>query len=90
MQIAKIVKSNSHIDYVGRVIDELDAANPPKAEDYGFATFVSIYLENNSEIIGVIYNSMLMNPDYANYGPRLSPKPELGTFSPDYLNEQGF
>jgi hypothetical protein len=33
---------------------------------------------------------MLVNPEYANYGPRLSPKPELGSFSPDYLNEQGF
>lgn len=90
MKIAKIVKSNSHIDYVGRVIDSLDVEHPPKSEDFGFANFVSLPLENDSEIIGVIYNSMLINPEYANYGPRLSPKPELGNFSPDYLNEQGF
>lgn len=90
MKIAKIVKSNSHIDYVGRVIDELDVADPPSSEDFGFANFVRLPLENDSEIIGVIYNSMLVNPEYANYGPRLSPKPELGSFSPDYLNEQGF
>ena len=89
MKIAKIVKSNSHVDYVGRVIDSLDAAEPPAAEDYGFAQFVSLPLENKEEIVGVIYNSILINPDYANYGPRLSPKPELGGFSPDYLNEQG-
>ncbi len=89
MKIAKIVKSNSHIDYVGRVIDSLDAENPPSDEDYGFAQFVSLPLENE-EIIGVIYNSMLVNPEYASYGPRLSPKPELGNFSPDYINEQGF
>ncbi|HEX8250582.1 MAG TPA: hypothetical protein VF599_20580 [Pyrinomonadaceae bacterium] len=89
MKIAKIVKSNSHVDYVGRVIDSLDAAEPPAAEDYGFAQFVSLPLENREEIVGVIYNSILINPDYANYGPRLSPKPELGGFSPDYLNEQG-
>jgi hypothetical protein len=38
----------------------------------------------------VIYDSILLNPEYANYGPRLSPKPELAAFSPDYLNEQGF
>jgi hypothetical protein len=31
----------------------------------------------------------LVNPEYANFGPRLSPKPELSSFSPDYLNEQG-
>ena len=90
MKIAKIIKSNSHIDYVGRVIDELDAENPPTAEDYGFAQFVNLPLSENENIVGVIYNSILLNPDYANFGPRLSPKPELGSFSPDYLNEQGF
>jgi hypothetical protein len=89
MKIAKIIKSNSHIDYVGRVIDSLDAAEPPKSEDFGFANFVSLPLENEKEIIGIIYNSILINPEYANFGPRLSPKPELGNFSPDYLNEQG-
>jgi hypothetical protein len=90
MKIAKIVSSNSHIDYVGRVIDSLDVGEPPSSEDYGFAQFVSLPLEDKTEIVGVIYNSMLVNPDYASYGPRLSPKPELGSFSPDYLNEQGF
>jgi hypothetical protein len=90
MKIAKIVKSNSHIDYVGRVIDSLDVADPPLSEDFAFADFVSLPQENGSEIIGVIYNSMLINPEYANFGPRLSPKPDLGNFSPDYLNEQGF
>lgn len=89
MKIAKIVSSNSHIDYVGRVIDELDSDAPPSAEDFGFAQFVRLPLDNR-EIVGVIYNSMLVNPEYASYGPRLSPKPELGNFSPDYLNEQGF
>lgn len=90
MKIAKIIKSNSHIDYIGRVIDELDAEDPPSAEDYGFAQFVNLPISESENIVGVIYNSILLNPDYANFGPRLSPKPELGNFSPDYLNEQGF
>lgn len=90
MKIAKIVSSNSHIDYVGRVIDSLDAAEPPTDEDYGFAQFVSLPIAEKEEIVGVIYDSILVNPDYSNFGPRLSPKPELGSFSPDYLNEQGF
>jgi hypothetical protein len=89
MKIAKIIKSNSHIDYVAQIIDELDSATPPKSEDYGFAQFVNLPSETE-EIVGVIYNSILINPDYASFGPRLSPKPELGSFSPDYLNEQGF
>ena len=90
MKIARIVSSNSHIDYVARVIDSLDVAEPPGAEDYGFAQFVKLPFEDETEIIGVIYDSILVNPEYSNYGPRLSPKPELSSFSPDYLNEQGF
>jgi hypothetical protein len=89
MKIAKIVSSNSHIDYVARVIDSLDAAEPPAADDFGFAQFVRLPVDEDAEIIGVIYDSILVNPEYSNFGPRLSPKPELGNFSPDYLNEQG-
>ncbi|MBD0325752.1 MAG: hypothetical protein ICV68_04940 [Pyrinomonadaceae bacterium] len=88
MKLAKIVKSNSHVDYVGRVIDALDADEPPASADYGFAQFVSMPLDDE-EVIGVIYNSLLANPDYGNYGPRLSPLPDLSILSPDYLNEQG-
>jgi hypothetical protein len=89
MKIARIVSSNSHLDYVGRVIDELDSNQPPNADDYGFAQFVKIKIADETSIIGVIYDSILINPEYANFGPRLSSKPELSSFSPDYLNEQG-
>src|SRR5919202_1658961 len=88
VRLAKIVKSNSHVDYVGRVIDALDADEPPAASDYGFAQFVSIPLDD-LDIVGVIYNSQLANPDYGNFGPRLSPASDLSVLSPDYLNEQG-
>lgn len=88
IRIAKIVKSNSHVDYVGRVIDVLDADEPPSASDYGFAQFVSMPLAE-MEVIGIIYNSLLANPEYGNYGPRLSPLTDLSVLSPDYLNEQG-
>ena len=88
VKIAKIVKSNSHVDYVGRVVDKLDADAPPAPADFGFAQFVSIPLDGQ-EIVGIIYNSLLANPDYGNYGPRLSPAAELSILSPDYLNEQG-
>lgn len=89
MKIAKIVKSNSHIDYVGRVIDALEAENPPDVSDYGFAQFVSLPVDESQEVIGVIYNTQLLNPDYGNFGPRLSPVSELAVFSPDFINEQG-
>ena len=88
LTIAKIVKSNSHVDYVGRVIDTLDVSDPPRPDDYGFAQFVTLAVES-SQVIGVIYNTLLFNPEYGNFGPRLSPRPDLAVLSPDYLNEQG-
>lgn len=89
MKIAKIVSSNSHIDYVGRVIDALDADHPPQAEDYGFAQFVTLPVSAQTDVVGIIYNSQLINPDYGHFGPRLSPPADLSLLSPDYLNEQG-
>ncbi len=88
-RIAKIVKSNSHVDYVARVIDRLDAERPPAAEDYGFAQFVSAPVGGDGEVVGVVYTTMLANPEYGSYGPRLSSHAELAVLSPDYLNEQG-
>jgi hypothetical protein len=88
MNIAKIIGSNSHIDYVARVIDRLDSETPPNADDHGFGQFVGIDLGQETAV-GIIYDSKLINPEYASYGPRLSPRPALGSFSPDYLNEQG-
>jgi hypothetical protein len=87
--IARIVKSNSHVDYVARVIDRLDAERPPEATDYGFAQFVSAPVGEAEEVVGVVYTTMLANPEYGSYGPRLSTHAELAVLSPDYLNEQG-
>jgi hypothetical protein len=42
MLIGKIVKSNSHVDYVGRVLDKLEADRPPDPGHYRFGQFVSI------------------------------------------------
>lgn len=89
MLVAKIVSSNSHVDYVGRVIDRLDVETPPGAADYGFAQFVRLPIEDGLEVVGVVYNTQLLNPEYGQFGPRLSPRAELAVLSPDYLNEQG-
>jgi hypothetical protein len=88
-RIAKIVKSNSHVDYVARVTDELDADEPPAPGDYGFAQFVSVPVAEGEEVIGIVYNSQLANPDYGSFGPRLSSHAELKVLSPDVLNERG-
>jgi hypothetical protein len=88
-RIAKIVASRSHVDYVGRVVDRLDAESAPEAEDYGFAQFVALPGGDGSQAVGVIYDTQLVNPEYGSLGPRLSPPSELSVLSPDYLNEQG-
>lgn len=89
MKVAKIVSSHSHVDYVGRVIDVLDADDPPTSVDYGFGQFVALPVTERLQVVGVIYNSQLINPDYGHFGPRLSPPADLALLSPDYLNERG-
>ena len=90
MKIAKIIGSNSHVDYAARVIDVLDADEPPRADDYGFAQFVSLPLDDEGPcVIGVVFDTQLVNPDYGQLGPRLSPADDLRVLSPDVLHEQG-
>ena len=88
-RIAKIVKSNSHVDYVARVIDELDADAPPSPDDYGFAQFVRLPVAEGEEVVGVVYDTQLANPEYGTFGPRLSSHADLKVLSPDFLHEQG-
>jgi hypothetical protein len=65
---------------------EVVSAPPPTA--YTFGTFVSIALEGGTgSIVGVIYNTLLMNPDFGSLGTRLSPRSDVEIFSPDYLAE---
>lgn len=88
MNIGKLVKSNSHTDYVCQVYGPGEVETPPAREDYAFGTFVRIGLGDDRWLIGIVYDTMLFNPDFGRLGPRLSPEPELAVFSPDYLNEK--
>lgn len=89
--IGKIVKSNTHVDYVCQVYGQGEIQTLPEPPDYSFGTFVAIRLDENGapggRLIGVIYNTLLMNPEFGNLGPRLSPRQELEIFTPDYLAE---
>ena len=104
MQIGKIVKSNTHVDYVCQVYGPGEVAGTsPSPEDYAFGTFVRVGLTppplsvrvegagldaDASYLVGLIYSTILMNPEFGNLGPRLSPPADLEVFSPDYLREQ--
>ena len=88
MQLGKIVKSNSHIDYICQIYNINDVPEPPTIEDYAFGTFVKIPLKSTQELIGVVYDTFLFNPEFGRIGPRLSPETDLAIFTPDYLNEK--
>jgi len=76
------------VDYVCQVYGESEAVPVPQAQDYGFGTFVGIEQESGGYLVGIIYNTILLNPEFGNLGPRLSPREELAVFSPDYLAEK--
>jgi len=89
MNIATIVSSNSHIDYIARVIDSLDAGEAlPHPSDYCFGQFVALH-GDGEDAIGVIYDSRLVNPEYGSFAPRSAGRAELGRHNADYAKEQG-
>jgi hypothetical protein len=89
--IGKIVKSNTHIDYVCQVFGRRETPQLPQPEEYALGSFVAIALEEGTwaggRLVGVIYNTLLINPDFGNLGPRLSPLPDLKIVSPDLFDE---
>jgi hypothetical protein len=95
MRIGQIVKSNTHVDYVCQIDNPGEFTSAPTPEDYAFGTFVRVGLAAGltsgaplSYLVGLIYSTILMNPEFGNLGPRLSPPADLEVFSPDYLREQ--
>jgi hypothetical protein len=101
--IGKVVKSNTHIDYVCQVYGPGEMVARPQPADYAFGEFVAIELaagngssagrrgwggnQVGNRLIGIIYNTLLLNPEFGNMGPRLSPRGEQEIFTPDYLSE---
>lgn len=94
MVIGKIVKSYSHIDYVCQIHGPLEVELPPGPADYAFGRFVRIAVGSNLPdqpvcyIVGVIYNTTLLNPEFGSLGPRLSNEAQVELFSPDYMAEK--
>jgi hypothetical protein len=86
MKLGKVVKSDSHCDYIVQLDDEMEVADPPQPEDYGFGCFVKLETEDRHWAVGVIYNSQLFNPAYLNTGPRLVSQPDP-FFTPDLIRE---
>ena len=88
MRIGKIARSSNHIDYVCQVYQAGEVAEAPQPADHPFGAFVRLATGPREAIVGLIYNTELVNPEFGSLGPRLSPAQDLAVFSPDYLNEK--
>jgi len=87
--LGKLVKSDAHSDYVCQVYCATETEIPPSPVDHAFGTVVRIPLEGtDGHLVGLIYDTVLLNPEFGNLGPRLSPAADLAVFSPDYLAEK--
>ena len=108
MYIGKIVKSDSHINYVCQIYGPREVELEPGPADYAFGRFVrvavrseqtddpslqvdlarGIHHEPKTYAVGVIYDTILLNPAFGSLGPRLSNETQVELFSPDYISEK--
>src|SRR5438105_15661873 len=109
MFIGKIVKSDSHINYVCQIYGPREVEVEPSPADYAFGGFVRVAVrsaladapdtriveralgksqEPVTYAVGVIYDTILLNPAFGSLGPRLSNETQVELFSPDYISEK--
>ncbi|MCG9892660.1 MAG: hypothetical protein MH252_16505 [Thermosynechococcaceae cyanobacterium MS004] len=86
MKLGRVVKSNSHCDYIVQVDDSMEVSSPPLPDDYGFGSFVKLETAERHWAVGLIYNSQLFNPAFLSSGPRLVSEPDP-FFTPDLIRE---
>lgn len=86
--LGRVVKSNSHTDYVAQVYRRWEVPAPPDPADYAFGTFVSVPVSDSAELVGIIYDTQLLNPEFGALGPRLASREVVEVFAPDYLDEK--
>lgn len=90
MEIGRIVKSNSHVEFVCQVWGPGETDDPPADGDYGFGSLVLVELDRASPsagIVGVVFDTILHNPEFGSQGPRLTPVSESAVLAPDRLAE---
>ena len=105
MIIGKIVKSDSHINYVCQIFGPREVNVVPTPADYAFGRFVRIAIRSGESedrdafllgrqqgpvtyAVGIIYDTILVNPQFGALGPRLSNETQVELFSPDYISEK--
>ncbi|WP_435158645.1 hypothetical protein [Haladaptatus sp. DFWS20] len=90
LAVGSIVNSNSHMDYTVEIFNESDRDRPPERDECGFGQPVFIRKTiggNDYLIIGVIYDTQLVDPDQGRSGPRLAQENQP-QFTPGYVEER--
>ena len=83
--LGKVVKSNSHCDYIVQLDTPNDVENPPQIENYGFGQFVK-FDSHRHWAVGIVYDTQLYNATFLNSGPRLTSSPDP-VFTPDLVQD---
>ena len=90
VRIGSIVSSNSHLDYVVEVYKDRDCDRPPELHEREFGQPVFIKKTINgaeNAVMGVIYDTQLVDPDQGRTGPRLA-QDDQAQFTPGYIEER--
>lgn len=90
VRIGSIVSSNSHLDYVVEVFKERDCDRPPELHEreFGQPVFIKKTINGTEHaVMGVIYDTQLVDPDQGRTGPRLA-QDDQAQFTPGYIEER--
>lgn len=90
LAIGSIVSSNSHMDYTVEIYTETDRERAPAPDECGFGqpVFIKKMIQGDEYIVmGVIYDTQLVDPDQGRSGPRLA-QGDQPQFTPGYVEER--
>lgn len=90
LTLGTVVESHSQMDYVVEVYRDREREHPPEKQDYQFGQPVYATTTVRGEdyaLVGVVYDSQLIDPDQGREGPRLS-NPDQEMFVPGYVDEK--
>jgi len=90
LTLGTIAESHSQMDYIVEVYRERERERPPEKQDYEFGQPVystTTVRGDEYAVIGVVYDSQLIDPDQGREGPRLS-NPDQEMFVPGYVDEK--
>ncbi|WP_435185137.1 hypothetical protein [Halobellus sp. EA9] len=90
LTLGTVAQSRSQMDYVVEVYRERERERPPEKQDYEFGQPVYATTTVRGDeygLVGVVYDSQLVDPDQGRDGPRLS-NPDQEMFVPGYVDEK--